>query len=217
MAEGEHQRSGRGRESTTVAILDAAEELFSAQGFTAVTVRAIAERAGVSHALVHRYLGSKAEVYRAVLRRNEDLILQAAADDGDLRESATLMLRGALSTQRPYIRLIAHSALHGLSYERSSGRFAATERLIELAQEAAASASPAELAEKPLDPRLVVAGVVALLLGWVATESWVLPAAGLGDMEQAEAEAGLERLIRGMLSASVPGLGGDSTAADATR
>ena len=60
---------GRGREATTAAILDAAEELFSADGFEAVTVRAIAESAGVSHALVHRYLGSKAEIFRAVLSR----------------------------------------------------------------------------------------------------------------------------------------------------
>ena len=48
-----------GREQTTAAILDAAEKLFAARGFTAVTVRDIAAEAGVSHALVHRYLGSK--------------------------------------------------------------------------------------------------------------------------------------------------------------
>ena len=35
---GEH----RGRERTTAAILDAAEDLFAARGFTAVTVRAMA-------------------------------------------------------------------------------------------------------------------------------------------------------------------------------
>jgi len=198
----------RGREATSAAILAAAQELFSAQGFTPVTVRAIAERAGVSHALVHRYLGSKADIYRAVLTRNEDAILNAASDDLDLLESASLMLREALTTQRKYVRLVAHSALRGVSYDRTSGGFAATKRLVELAQEAAASASPAERGEKDLDPRFVVAGAVALLLGWVATESWVLPAAGIGDMDQAQAEAGLERLIRNILSANVPGLDG---------
>ena len=55
----DEEGQGRGREATTVAILDAAEELFSVHGFSAVTVRDIAECAGVSHALVHRYLGSK--------------------------------------------------------------------------------------------------------------------------------------------------------------
>ena len=112
----------RGREETTAAILDAAEELFSARGYTAVTVRAIAERAGISHALVHRYLGSKADIYRAVLRRQEDAILQAAPDDPDLLASASLMFRQALAENRRYVRLIAHSALHGLSYEQVVGQ-----------------------------------------------------------------------------------------------
>ena len=205
---GEH----RGRERTTVAILDAAEDLFAARGFTAVTVRAIAERAGVSHALVHRYVGSKAAIYRAVLARNEDAILEAAPDDPDLVASASAMFREALTTQRQYVRLIAHSALHGLSYDRTSGRFAATERLVELAERAAAAASPAERSEKDLDPRLVVAAVVALLLGWTATESWVRPAAGIEGMDEAEIEAGLERIVRGILGANVPGLEDDDTA-----
>jgi TetR/AcrR family transcriptional regulator, repressor for neighboring sulfatase len=198
----------RTRETTVAAIMDAAEELFSAQGFTAVTVRAIAERAGVSHALVHRYLGSKAEIYRAVLKRDEEAILQAAADDDGLLTSASLMFRAAVTVQRRYVRLIAHSALHGLSYDRTSGRFAATERLIKLAERAVASASPTERAEKDLDPRLVIAAAVALLLGWTATESWVRSAVGIQDMDDDEVMAGLERVIRGIFRDNVPGLGG---------
>jgi len=209
----EHSREHRGREATTAAILDAAEELFSAQGFSAVTVRAIAERTGVSHALVHRYLGGKIDIYRAVLTRNEEAILEAAPDDPDLLASASLMIREVLTRQRQYVRLIAHSALHGLSYDRTSGRFAATERLVELAERAAESASPAERADKDIDPRLVVAVCVALLLGWAATESWVRPATGITDVDETEAEDGLERIIRGIFSANVPGLEGDDPAA----
>ena len=201
----------RRREVTVAAIMDAAEELFSTFGFSAVTVRAIAERAGVSDALVHRYVGSKAEIYRAVLVREEESILAAAPDDPDLLDSAGLMFRQAVTTQRRYVRLIAHSALHDLSYERSSGRFAATERLVELAEAAVAAASAEERAEKDLDPRLAVAAAVALLLGWVAAESWVRPAAGIQDMDEAEVIDGLERIVRGILSGNVPGLGGGGT------
>lgn len=208
----EGPEQGQGREATTAAMLTAAEELFSARGFTAVSVRDIAERAGVSHALVHRYLGSKADIYRTVLTRSEQAILNAAPEEPDLLTAASLMLGAGLTAQRQYVRLIAHAALHGLSYDRTSGRFAATERLVELAERAAASASPAERAEKDLDPRLAVAGAVALLLGWVATASWVLPAAGIADMDEAEIQDGLERLVRGMLSGNVPGLGHDDPA-----
>jgi len=206
---GEH----RGRERTTVAIIDAAEDLFSAHGFTAVTVRAIAERAGVSHALVHRYVGSKTDLFRAVLTRNEGAVVSAAPDNPDLLESLSLMLRHArLEHGRRHIRLLAQSALSGLPYDKTTGRFEATARLVELAEHAARSASPAERAEKDLDPRLVVAGCVALLLGWTATESWVRPAAGIGDMDEAEIEAGLERIVRGMLASNVPGLEDDDPA-----
>jgi AcrR family transcriptional regulator len=203
--EGQEQQK-RGRDTTTVAILDAAQELFSSKGFTAVSVREIAAQAGISHALVHRYLGSKADVYRAVLKRNEDGIAQAASGNQDILESAGLMMREGLGQHRDYARLIAHSALHGLAYDRTSGRFAATERLVELAQRAAASASPAERADKNLDPRLVVACVVALFLGWAAAESWVRSAAGIAEMDEDEAMDGLERVILGILRDNVPGL-----------
>lgn len=204
-ASAEGPQSGGRREATTAAILDAAEGLFSSHGFTAVTVRDIAERAGVSHALVHRYLGSKADIYRAVLMRGEDGIVAAAPDDPDLFATASLMLREGLAQHRGYVRLVAHSALHGLSYDRTAGRFAATERLTELAEQAAAAAS-AEQIEKGLDPRFVVACCVALFLGWSATESWVLAATGLNDMDQTEIIDGLERVILGILRDNVPGL-----------
>ena len=71
MSQGRSGPRRGGREQTTAAILDAAEKLFAERGFTAVTVRDIAAEAGVSHALVHRYLGAKEEVYRAMLSRRE--------------------------------------------------------------------------------------------------------------------------------------------------
>ena len=196
----------RGREATTAAILDAAEELFSANGFEAVTVRAIAARASVSHALVHRYLGSKDDVFRAVLSRNQGIILAAAPDNPDLLATTSLIMREGLTNHRRYVRLIADSALHGLPYEQTTGRFAAVERLVELAERAVASASPDERTDGDLDPRFVIACVTALYLGWAATESWVLPAAGIPDMGEAEALDGLERVMLGILKSHLPGL-----------
>jgi AcrR family transcriptional regulator len=196
----------RGREAATAAILDAAEELFSEHGYDAVSVRDIAARAGVSHALVHRYSGGKADLFRAVLTKRENAILAAAPDNPDLLESTSLMLRQGLEYGRSHIRLIVRSAMSGLAYDRTTGRFAATERLVELAELAAASAPPAERAEKDLDPRLVVACAVALFLGWGATESWLRPAAGLAAMDDDELRDGIERVILGILRAEVPGV-----------
>ncbi len=212
MDQGKRARRGS-REQTTTAILGAAEKLFSERGFTAVTVRDIAAEAGVSHALVHRYLGSKADVYRAVLVRNEDALRSAASDEEDLLAAASLMLREGFTHQRRYVRLIAHSALHGLSYDRTAGRFAATERLVELAEAAAAAegTAPADEAGSDLvgvDPKFAVASVVALFIGWIAAEDWILRASDLADVSDEEIVDSLEQVILGMLKDNIPGVGG---------
>lgn len=207
------ERRERGREATTAAMLEAAAELFAARGFTAVTVRDIAERAGVSHALVHRYIGSKADIFRAVLEHNEGAILAAAPDEPDLVASTSLMLRHGLTHGRRHMRLVARSAMSGVSYDRTTGRFAATERLVELALRAADSAPAPERAQKDLDPRFVIACVVALFLGWAATEPWVMPAVGLEDMDEDDVLDALERVIVGILRDNVAGLDGGDPAA----
>jgi len=210
VAESGDAKRRRGREATTTAILDAAEELFYARGYNAVAVRDIARHAGISHALVHQYVGSKAEVFRAVLMRNEGLMVSTATDDADLLESASRILRYGLGEHgRAHARLLLASALRGVPYDRTAGRFEAIERLIVLAKKQVESASGYERVEKDLDPRLAVACVGSLYLGWVAGESWMRPAAGLEGMDDAELVDGLERVILGILRDHVPGVARD--------
>jgi hypothetical protein len=98
------------------------------------------------------------------------------------------------------------TALTGLPYDQTTGRFAAVERLIELAEQQAESASPSERAEKDLAPRLVGACIGSLYLGWVSGESWLRPAWGLKDLEDDEVASGLERVILSILKDHVPGV-----------
>jgi AcrR family transcriptional regulator len=199
------EKGRAGRERSTAAILDAAEQLFAERGFTAVTVRDIAAEAGVSHALVHRYLGSKEQVYRAMLEGRETVIRDAAPDEGDLLEATRLMLREAVLNQQNYIRLIAHSALHGLSHDRTIGQFAATARLTELARRAAAGEGDARDPEAP-DPRFVIASAVAMLIGWSAARDWVLRASGLAGMTDEEFVDSFERIVLDMERLYFPSL-----------
>jgi AcrR family transcriptional regulator len=203
--EGEEQQR-LGREATTAAILEAAEELFSADGFDAVTVRSIAERAGVSHALVHRYVGRKIDIWGAILERNATGILSAAPDNPDLLASTSLMLRNGLAHYRPYVRLVASSVLHGPSSGWRTGMLGATERLVELAVRAASSAPPAERSDEDVDPRFVIACVDATFFGWVAMEPWLLARTGLEGMDETEIVDGLERVVLGILRDNLPGL-----------
>jgi AcrR family transcriptional regulator len=196
-----------GRDATTAAILDAAEELFHERDYEAVTVRDVAELAGVSHALVHQYAGSKEDLFRAVLSRNDGSMVSETPTHLDLLETASLILRRGLEPQaRNYSRLLMRTALSGVPYDQSTQRFSAVEQLIELAEQQAASASPFERAEKDLDPRLVAACVGSLYLGWVSGESWLRPAWGLEGLDDDEVAGGLERVILSILRDHVPGV-----------
>lgn len=55
-----------GGTDTRAAILAAAREEFAEKGFTAVTVRSIAARAGVDAAMINHYFGSKSGLFREV-------------------------------------------------------------------------------------------------------------------------------------------------------
>jgi len=55
------------RQRTEARILDAATEVFFADGYDRATIRAIATRAGVDAGLVMHYFGSKQELYRRVI------------------------------------------------------------------------------------------------------------------------------------------------------
>ena len=181
MSDERERKRRRGRVATTAAILDAAAELFSERGYSAVSVRDIAERAGVTHALVHQYVGSKDEVFRAVLKRGEGVLASPATDNQDLLESTSLMLRGGLEEPgRAHARLLVGSALGAcptialpvasrLSNGSSSSPSGRRDPHLR----------PSE-AEKDLDPRLVVACVGSLFLGRVAVESWMRPARSPG-------------------------------------
>ncbi len=201
------ERTRGAREATTAAMLEAAEELFAAHGFTAVSVRDIAKQAGVSHALVHRYLGNKDDIYRKVLQRNEDVMLAVAAGTDDLLEAVGHMFREGRARRR-YLRLVTHSALHGQPFDTTMGRFPATELLIELARRSTGEAPPCG----DVDPRVAIAAVVALYLGWVSLEPWLVPAAGLQDEDEAMVLAHLERVIGCLIAATIPGAAGTDAA-----
>ena len=194
-------RRGR-REVTIEAILDAAEELFAAEGPETVSVRDIAARAGVSHALVHRYLGKKTEIYDAVLTRDQSRVVRSSEGAEGLREGLTAMMEDVLGPRREYARLIAHSVLHGLEWESSAQGSPAVRRLIQLARDDAGQGRRPP-AIGPRDERFVAAAVVAMTLGWIALEPWLTSAADLNDLDDPEITEALIDMAMRMLGDDV--------------
>lgn len=64
------------RQLATASLLDAAEALLVDVGHAGVTVRALAERAGVNQGLVHYYFGSMEEVLLQTLERFTDRLIE---------------------------------------------------------------------------------------------------------------------------------------------
>ena len=68
-----------GRDEVRRAVLDAAGALVAERGPDGFSVREVATRAGVNHALVHRHFGTKAEVLEAVLAEEAAAVVEAVA------------------------------------------------------------------------------------------------------------------------------------------
>ena len=111
---GKRQRSpaaaGEARPDRKAAILLAAEKLFSQTGYHAVTIRQIAEEAGVPLALVGYYYGQKHELFEAIFAHWNSTIeerlkaLQVAESNPEVELRLSLIIRAFVG---PVLRLRA--------------------------------------------------------------------------------------------------------------
>jgi AcrR family transcriptional regulator len=102
------------RRRTEASILDAARELFAAEGYERTTIRGVAARAGIDPALVMQHFGSKEGLFAAstrwsnehqsILTATTDSLPAAAIADllshfeqGDDREGAVALMRSCLT------------------------------------------------------------------------------------------------------------------------
>ena len=65
-------RRERDAEGARLAILDAAEEIFAANGFDGARIDAIAAASGYNKSLIFHYFGDKLELYTGVVRRADE-------------------------------------------------------------------------------------------------------------------------------------------------
>jgi AcrR family transcriptional regulator len=103
-------RRGRPRsEKARLAILEAATELLLVQGLSAVSMDAVAERAGVSKATIYRWWPTKESLALDALFNEWAAARPPARDTGSLRGDLLSLLRpwARLAASRPYGRVIA--------------------------------------------------------------------------------------------------------------
>src|SRR4051812_39804951 len=119
-----------GREEILDAVLDAAERLFAAAGPADVSLRAIAQEAGVNYGLVHRHFGTKDVLFERLMQRYTDRWLARLADEPDY-DAALDQLLGPDLEGSPYLRLLAWTLLSARSSDgaEAHSRHAALDRL----------------------------------------------------------------------------------------
>lgn len=172
------------RRQTSDRILDAATELFAARNPNDVTVREIAEKAGVTHALVHQYFGSKDDLLNAVIRRVATDRTTIVRESAALNDALQVLVRQIL-TNRIHTKTLVRSAMDGVEYLSLKDRIPTGRALIKLADETAASgARPAE-PPRDVDTHVLIAAISMMSLGWGAIEDWVWP---VYDLDPADKE-----------------------------
>ena len=161
----------RGRDETVAAVLAAAERLFDNTPPDEVSLRAIAEEAGITYSLVHRHLGSKAAIVDEMLSRSEGRWRERieGLDVGHALEA----ILGPTSDAGPYLRLLAWAVLGGEDRLAAQRTHWALRELVPLAQEEFG------ISRREAEDRL--ARALALILGWRFFNAFICDSLELGD------------------------------------
>jgi len=157
-------------------ILEVATGLFAQQGFQGTTTKLIAEKSGVTEALIFRHFPSKEELYWAVIERKIDCAaplerllenLEAGGDDLDILSRVAFEVLERRTKDQTLSRLLLYSALekHDLS-ERFFRNYIANyfEVLARFVRQGIAAGR-----FRKVDPLLAARG----FLGMVIYHSWI--------------------------------------------
>jgi AcrR family transcriptional regulator len=172
-------RSKEASEAAKKKIMDAASGLFARHGVNGVSIRDIAAEAGMNHALIIRYFGSKDGLVTEILRREISALTGAYSARPEQSAGETLAkLRGvllnSLTAQQDTMRLILRSGLDGLSPESYVDPNA--ERAATLMAKWIASR---QTNENLPDAKLVSVVVMGTLFSLTAIAPWLMTSVGL--------------------------------------
>jgi AcrR family transcriptional regulator len=180
------------------AVLDAATTLFATRGPATVSVRDIAAAAGVNHALVHRHFGTKQEVLQAVLERAVQEIAAATDEIADRRVNLQQRFQ-IVAEHEAYWRALARAILDNEDPRMLQRDFPNVRRMLELLQ--AEQQQPRSRRKQtpppaPVDARIVVGTISALIMGWLLFEPFLLAATGLDKEDREKVRGQIIRLLQ---------------------
>jgi AcrR family transcriptional regulator len=193
-------------ERTRARIIDAARTQFLERGIESVSVRDVAAAAGVTHALVHRYFGSREQLVASVIRREIENAAVALADRAgtmDPFDALREMVRYALTDGRGFIRFVNLAESSGLKPETLVP--ADPVRPFELlARRLAEIRARDDAPEGAPDPAITMLVVSAAAAGFATNGPWLLAGVGL---DPAQAEARRDEFIEELMRMATSALG----------
>lgn len=174
-------RSTRSRADSEEKLIVAAAELLGEIGPRSVSVRMIAERAGVNHGLVHHYFGGKDALLRAAMSRLVEEHAQYAASRS---KGKPLPAPLALVDDPAYLRAIVRSVLDDemelARTEITQGVSVPRNTLTHVA-----NTTHLEKIDTTLKARLALG--MAMEMGWAALEPFIFAVTGTDTDEEKEA------------------------------
>jgi AcrR family transcriptional regulator len=185
-------------------LVDAAAALFAERPSGHVTVREIAARAGVNATFVHRYFGRKEDLMRAAMEQSQRAIAARVDEVVDVRRDLDVVFRELLG-RKEFIAVLARASLDGVLPEFPAGypTMTALRRRIEDAR----GAAPGDPGVPPNahDPRVVVACISALTLGYGVFERFVRRGTGLDTLPDDQVEAAILDVLRAVVALALDG------------
>ncbi len=187
-------RPTRARQDSEAKLIAAAAELLGETGPRAMSVRAVADRAGVNHGLVHHYFGGKDGLLRAAMKQLvEEHAEFARRESGGSPVPAPL----ALSNDQRYLRAVVRSVLDdemelaqmeltaGVSVPRG-----ALQHALEMRKMHAADAQT----------KALLAISMAMEMGWAVLEPFLFAVAEVDDEAERDTVRELARQYRRTLA-----------------
>jgi TetR/AcrR family transcriptional regulator, repressor for neighboring sulfatase len=176
-----------GRDEITDAVLDAAERLFTAAGPNQVSLRAIAQEAGVTYGLVYRHFGTKDALLERLLNRYAERWREHLGNNPNYANALGDLL-GANFDAGTYLRLLAWTLLTG-EPDRSADSYGQRATLDELPP----------LAPGAGDARLQTAGALAFAFGWHFFNPFIRAALHLEDHTPDELQDAMRTQLQGLI------------------
>lgn len=113
------ERRASQKGETREAILDAALALFAERGFAGASIRDIAERAAISHAVIGQHFGAKDDLWRAAVKRMfarfaEEMDAASWGEDHPLEKRLAAFLRNYViycARHPEHVRIMMHESL----------------------------------------------------------------------------------------------------------